>query len=116
MGKEASARLLIVDLCRHRSNCGDWYSRLACVLRSVHAAQLSPGPHDGCDDSRVPGAATNLAAELASDGLSIRTRHAQQNVARHHQHAGRAKSALHAMRLMEMSTQYLHGGIVLQPF
>jgi hypothetical protein len=91
-------------------------TRLAHALRLAGAAKLSSGGHNGCDDSRVPGAATDLTTELAPDRLNIWIMHTQQNVTRHHQHTGRAKSALNAMRLMEMPTQYLHRGIVLQPF
>jgi hypothetical protein len=73
MGKGASGRFLIVDLGRHRCNCGDWHSRLAHVLRSVGAAKLSPGRHNGCDDSGVSGAAANLTAEeLRRELLEIR--------------------------------------------
>src|SRR5262249_39720560 len=116
MGKGSSCRLLIVDLGRRRRDYGDLDSRLAHTLRLAGAAKLSSGGHNGCDDSRVPSAAANLTTELAPDGLSVRMRHTPQNVPRHHQHTGRAKSALNAMRLMEMPTQYLHRGIALQPF
>jgi hypothetical protein len=77
------------------------------------SAKLSSGRHNGRHDSGVPGAAANLTAELVSDCLGIRIRHAQQNVARHHQHTGRAKSALQGMRLMKMPTQYFHCGIIV---
>src|SRR5262249_41788288 len=80
------------------------------------AAELSASRHNGCHDGGVPGAAANLTAELVSGRPRIRISHPQQDVARHHQHAGRAKPALQGMRLMEMPAQYFHCGIVVQPF
>src|SRR5262249_24447822 len=65
-------------------------------------AELSAGRHNGCDDPGVSGAAANLTAEFLPDRLRIRIGHSQQNIARHHQHAGCAKPALQGMRLMEM--------------
>src|SRR5262249_3257791 len=79
-------------------------------------AKLSASRHNSSHDAGVASAPANLAAELVSDRLSIRISHAQQNVSRHHQHTGRAKSALHGMRLMEVPAQYVHCGIVLQTF
>jgi hypothetical protein len=76
-------------------------------------AKLSASRHNSFHDPGVASAPANLAAELVSDRLSIRISHAQQNVSRHHQHTGRAKSALHGMRLMEVPAQDFHCGIVL---
>jgi hypothetical protein len=79
-------------------------------------AKLSASRHNSSHDSGVARAPANLAAELVSDRLSIRISDAQQNVSRHHQHTGRAKSALHGMRLMEVPAQYFHCRILLQAF
>jgi hypothetical protein len=79
-------------------------------------AKLLPGRHDGRYDSRVTRAATDVAAELASHGLSIRLGYPQQNVAGHHQHARGTESALQGMALVEMAPQYFHRGIVLEAF
>jgi hypothetical protein len=115
MGKGASGLLLIVDRPATAPSAATG-AQDSPTFGSAGIAKLSSGRHNGCYDCGVTGAAANLTAELVSDGLGIRISHPQQNVSRHHQHTGRAKAALEGMRLMEMPAQYLHCGIVVQPF
>src|SRR5438105_1156016 len=90
------------------------YCRLR--LGPAGSADLLPSRHDGCDDSSVTGTPTNVAAELASDGFSIRLSYTQQNIASHHQHTGGAKSTLQGMALVKMPSQDFHYRIVVQAF
>jgi hypothetical protein len=57
-----------------------------------------------------------MTAELLANGLGIGVVHAQEDIARHDQHARRAEPALQAMALVELATQDLHDGIVLESF
>ena len=50
-----------------------------------------------------------------TNGLRVRLGQAPQDIARHDQHAGRAKSALQRVTFVEMPAQHFHRWIVAQP-
>src|SRR3974390_1571375 len=86
------------------------------MIARAGAAKLLPRSHDGFHDTRITGAAANLTAELISDRFGIRARDPQQNVARHHQHSRRAKTALQRMIFVELPAQDFHCPVILQTF
>src|SRR6516165_48248 len=96
--------------------CGMFGLLHSSVIAGIGAAKLQPRSHDGLHDTRITGAAANLSAELVSDLRGIRSRDPQQNVARHHQHARRAKAALQRMIFVELPAQDFHCPVILQTF
>jgi len=86
------------------------------ILGSAGAPKHLPRSHDSFHDTRITGAAANLTAQLLSNHRSIRTCDPQQNIARHHQHAGRAKAALQGVVFVELPAQNFHRRVTLQTF
>ena len=82
-------------------------TRISCV------ADFLAGADDGSHYSCVTRTAANLAAELGTNRVRIRISDPDQNIARHHEHARRAESALQGVALVEMTAQDLHDWIAL---
>src|SRR5262245_39745677 len=85
------------------------------VSLGVATHRLS-GRNDRIDDAGVAGAAADMTAELLPHGAGIRAAHAQKDIARHDQHAGRTEPALQAMTRVELAAKGLDDGIVVESF
>src|SRR5262245_49575668 len=86
-----------------RSSCGGWAP-----------ADLLAGSNDRTDDIRIARTAADLTTELLRDRLGVRRGYAEQDIARHHEHAGRTEAALQRVTGVEMPPQHFHDRVVFR--
>ena len=104
--------------CRLGTSRPDWAERAFLMgrFRVPASPSLIQCAADRAYDSNIAGAPAEIAAELGPDSRLIGIRKPHDNVARGHQHARCAVTALQSVLLRKSTPQSGHDDVVLKPF